>query len=435
MHPPMTRYARAGDIYVAYQVVGDSGPDLIFLPNLFSNIELFWELPRLERWFSRLARFSRLILFDQRGTGLSDPVSFERLVMLEERTEDIVAVLDAAGSERAILFSATSAVPLACYFAATNGERTSGLISLDGSAAAAGPELVEDEERIIQTMSETWGTPQYRADENETLPDADFFARYRRMSLAPGAAMAMFRAANQFDVTELLSAIHVPTLVLEHSEGVPEGWRQGKTIAKGIEAATLVELPGNSVSWAGPDQDRVLDEVETFVTGQRPAAMNESRVLATVLFTDVVSSTEHTARLGDRDWGHLLDRHDGIMRTSIDRFQGTFIDSAGDGVLARFDGPGRAIRCAVQMREQVSRIGIDIRAGLHTGEVELSGNDVRGLGVVVGARVSALAGAGEILVSSTVKDLVIGSGIQFEDRGEHQLKGVPDAWRVFAVIE
>jgi class 3 adenylate cyclase len=430
MDAPDTRYAKApDDIHIAYQVTGE-GPDLIFLPHWFSNIEIQWENPDMARFFERASSFSRLIRFDQRGTGNSDPVAIGELLTLEDRSKDITAVLDAAGSQRAFVLGAAFTSMLACYYAATNAERVTGLILLDGTARYS----VADDYPIGRTdrfdsdrAAQFWGSSSWMGES----PQDPWMGRYQRMSIGPGAAGALFNAMQDLDVRDVLPAIHVPTLILHRvTEGrwVPES--HARYLADHIEESKLKVLAGVP-SWP-TGVDETMPEIEEFVTGTR-SALDVDRVLATMLFTDIVESTERAASIGDRAWKELLGRHDEIAKRTIDRHRGRFVNSAGDGLLAVFDGPARAIRCATMMHDEMRALELDIRAGLHTGEIELAGNDVRGLAVHIGARVSSLAGPGETLVSSTVKDLVAGSGITFADRGMHQLKGVPDEWRLFAV--
>ncbi|HVE93006.1 MAG TPA: adenylate/guanylate cyclase domain-containing protein [Actinomycetota bacterium] len=432
MNAPEVRYAKAGDIYIAYQVVGEGPIDLVFMPNWFSNLEVFWQSPRIENWFRRMAGFCRLILFDQRGTGLSDPVAIQDLILLEERSRDVLAVLDAVGVERAAIFAATLATPLACFFAAAHSSRTASLVLLDGLYSPPEGAEAERVQAIIESVPEKWSTIDYGRDRMRELAEREFFAYYRRMSVAPGAAQGMFRATMTMDVRHLLPAIHVPTLVLVHTRNPSSPIEHSVLAAEQIPQARMVELETDGFSWGSSDQMEILDEVEEFLTGVRRGP-EPDRVLATVLFTDVVASTERVANIGDRAWTHLLATHEALVRDHVDKFQGRVVDVRGEESLSMFDGPGRGIRCAHAIRDALSGMDVDIRAGLHTGEVELVGSQVAGMAVHIGARVAALAGPGEVLVSTTVKDLVIGSGIEFEDRGPHELKGVPGEWRIYAV--
>jgi class 3 adenylate cyclase len=438
---PETRYAKSGDLHVAYQVVGDGPFDLLHIPGFVSNVEAMWDEPLLARFLERLASFSRLILFDKRGTGLSDRVSNDRLPMLEERMDDLRAVLDAAGSEQAALLSHSEGGNLAVLYAATYPERTRALVTTGMFAARVrSPDYPwaptpEQRERTIEQLEREWGTSgplvdlvPSRADDRAFM---ERFAAYTRRSASPGAAAALMRMNTHIDVRAVLPTITVPTLVIHHTDDRDASVEEGRWIAAQIPGARFLELPGEDhLPWAG-DQDRLLDEVEEFLTGTR-TAREPDRVLATVLFTDLVGSTQRAAELGDRRWRELLDAHEAAVRRELVRFGGREVDTAGDGVFATFDGPARAIRAACAIRDSVRGLGLELRAGLHTGECELTNGKVRGIAVHTGARVAALAGPGEVLVSSTVHDLVAGSGISFEERGEHELKGVPGTWRVYA---
>jgi class 3 adenylate cyclase len=436
---PETRYAKSGDLNIAYQVVGEGPFDLVYVPGWVSNIEAMWEEPSHARLLRRLASFSRLILFDKRGTGLSDPVPLDRLPTLEERMDDVRAVMDAAGSERAALFGSSEGGLMSVLFAATFAERTEALVALAIYAKrlwspdypwAPTPEARAAE---IEEIERTWGG---EMDISNLAPSADeAFKRravaYLRRSASPGAAVALLRMNSQIDVREVLPTIRVPTLILHRVDDRDVNVEEGRWIAGQIPDARYVELSGDEhLIWAG-DVDAVVDEVEEFLTGRRPVH-EPDRILATVLFTDIVGSTERAAQVGDRRWRELVDRHHAAVRRELARWNGREIDTAGDGFFATFDGPARAVRAACAIRDGVAELDLDIRAGLHTGECELAGDKVAGIAVHTGARVAALAKPSEVLVSSTVKDLVAGSGIEFEDRGEHELKGV-GAWRLYSV--
>ena len=437
-----TRYARSGDVSIAYQVVGDGPFDLVYVPGWVSNIELMWEEPGLARFLQRLASFSRLILFDKRGTGLSDPVPTDGLPTLEERMDDVRAVMDAVGSERAALLGHSEGGNMCVLFTATYPERTTALILVGCYAKRIRSEdypwapTVEERTRQIEETEATWGSP---AAFRELAPSKErdeafqrWIGRYLRQSASPKAAAALLRMNTQIDVRDVLPTIGVPTLLIYRTEDVDVHVDEGRYIGERIPGSTFVELPGaDHLMWTG-DTDPVLDEVEEFLTGVRRGP-DPDRVLATVLFTDVVGSTETATRIGDRAWRTLLDRHHEVIRRELVRWRGREIDTAGDGFLATFDGPARAIRCAVAATEGVRDLGLQIRAGLHTGEVEIAGGDVRGIAVHIGSRVSGLAGPGEVLVSRTVADLVAGSGIVLAEHGEHTLKGVPGTWLVYAV--
>jgi class 3 adenylate cyclase len=437
-----TRYARSGEVSIAYQVVGDGPFDLVYVPGFVSNIELMWEEPGLARFLERLASFSRLILFDKRGTGLSDPVPNDGLPTLEERMDDVRAVMDAVGSKRAALLGHSEGGNMCVLFSATHPERTTALLLVGSYAKRIRSEdypwapTVEERAREIEETEATWGSPEaFRALAPSKENDPDFqrwIGRYLRQSASPKAAAALLRMNTQIDVRNVLPTIGVPTLLLYRTHDADVHVDEGRYIAERIPGSTFVELPGaDHLMWTG-DADALLDEVEGFLTGVRRGP-DPDRVLATVLFTDVVGSTETATRVGDRAWRSLLERHHQVVRRALARWRGREIETAGDGFLATFDGPARAIRCAVAASEGIRDLGLQIRAGLHTGEVEIAGGDVRGIAVHIGSRVAGLAGPGEVLVSRTVADLVAGSGIVFAERGEHELKGVSGTWLVYAV--
>jgi len=439
---PETRYAKSEDLHIAYQVVGQGPSDLVLVPPFVSHVEHYWEEPLVTRFLTRLASFSRLILFDKRGTGLSDRVPPDRLPTLEQRMDDVRAVMDAAGSERAALFGPSEGGPMSALFAATYPERTTALIlygtfaSTIRDASYPWPMDPAERQRMIEAIPQQWGRGTYADLLAPSLTGDERFrrwwARLERLGASPGAAMALRRMNGQIDIRETLPVIRVPTLVLHRTGDLDTSIEEGRYLAAHIPGAKFVDLPGaDHLPWAG-DQDAILDEVEEFLTGVRPVA-EPDRVLATVVFTDIVGSTEHAAELGDRRWRDVLVSHHGIVRRELDRFRGREVKTVGDGFLATFDGPARAVRCACAIRDGVGSIGVSIRAGLHTGECEFVENDVGGIAVHIGARVAAKAQPNEVLVSSTVKDLVVGSGIEFQDRGIHQLRGVPGEWRLYAV--
>ena len=438
---PETRYAKSGDVNIAYQVVGEGPFDLVYVPGWISNIEESWEIPKYAHFLGRLASFSRLILFDKRGTGLSDPVPLDRLPTLEQRMDDVRAVMDVAGSERAALFGSSEGGLMSVLFAATYPERTTALVACGIYAKrvwspdypwAPTPEARAAE---IEAIERSWGG---EMGVEQIAPSADDAFRrrlgtYFRRSASPGAAVALLRMNTQIDVRAALPTIRVPTLIIQRIGDRDVNIEEGRWIASQIPGAKLVELPGEDhLVWAG-DVDRVVDEAEEFLTGSR-SVPEADRVLATVLFTDIVGSTERAALLGDRSWSELLTAHHAAVRRELERFRGREIDTAGDGFLATFDGPARAIRCAAAVVNGARELGLDVRAGVHTGECEVVGDKVAGIAVHIGARVAAAAGPGEVLVSGTVKDLVAGSGIEFEDRGEHALKGLPERRRLYAVV-
>jgi pimeloyl-ACP methyl ester carboxylesterase len=444
---PDIRYVRRDGVSVAYEVFGE-GPDLLFIPGFVSNLEYQWHFELTARFFDRLSSFSRVIEVDRRGTGLSDRLSPEHLPPLEVLVEDLLAVMDAAGSERAAVAGWLDGCFQATLFAATYPERTSALVlygaSACGTCAADYPWAWTSErwEAFLDEMANGWGTTEYMTDlirwAAPSIAESDELTRqtiaYWRLASDTRAAVTLERLYSQTDVRQILPAIHVPTLVLHRVDDPTEPVEGARYIADRIPGAKLVELPGADYApWAG-DQDQILDEIEELLTGTRRGS-DPDRVLSTVLFTDIVGSTEKAAEVGDRRWRELLARHHERVRAQLPRFRGTEIDTAGDGLLATFDGPARAVRCAGAIVAAVAPLGLQIRAGLHTGEVELMEHGIGGIGVHIGARVAALAGPSEVLVSSTVKDLVAGSGLVFEDRGTHELKGVPGDWRIYAVAQ
>ncbi len=436
-----THYARSGEMHIAYQVIGHGPFDLVYIPGWVSHVELAWEEPTLARFLDRLASFSRLIVFDKRGTGLSDRVPNDKLPTLEERMDDLTVVMDAVGSQRAALFGFSEGGNLAALFAAMHPERTRALVLAHTFASRIwspeypwAPTPAQREEEYLLVERE-WGRmmdlDHYVPGKSRDPAFAERLATYFRRAASPGAAVALLRMNTQIDIRSILSTIRVPTLVMHRTGDQDVNVAEGRYIADRIPGARFVELAGDDhLPWVG-DQSRLLDEMQEFLTGVRPAPEYE-RVLATVMFTDIVGSTEAASRLGDRDWRDLLGRHHAIARAEITRFRGREVNTAGDGFIATFDGPARAVRCAASMRNALQPLGIEIRAGVHTGEIELDGDDVGGIAVHICARVAGMAAAGETLVSSTVKDLVSGAGIAFVDRGAHALKGVPGEWRLFA---
>ena len=440
---PETNYARTTDgVHIAYQVVGDGPIDLVFVLGWTTNIEAFWGEPDLARFLTRLASAGRLILFDKRGTGLSDRVPEDRLPSLETRMDDVRAVMDAVGSERAVIMGISEGGPMAMLFAATYPERAIGLVlfGTDSDWTRVSDETLAN---TLRDIDERWGTEAYAHDairdwgapgheDDERL--VSWLASYLRRAASPGAAMALQRMNAEMDVTSTLSAIHVPTLVVSRAGDLDFPIEDVRILASRIAGARLVEAPGTAhFFWVG-DQESVLAPVEGLVKelGSHEAVLD--RMLATVLFTDIVDSTTQGAAMGDHAWREVREAHDRAIRGQLARFRGREIKTMGDGFLATFDGPGRAVQAATAMVEAVRPLGIEVRAGLHTGEIELDGEDVAGLAVSIGARVGAKAGPSEVLVSQTVKDLVAGSGLVFEDAGEYELKGVPDHWRLYRVV-
>jgi len=438
---PTTKYARSGSVHIAYQVAGDGPHDVVLVPGWVSHIEYAWEDPSFRHFLRRLTSFSRLILLDRRGTGLSDRVN--ELPTLEQRMDDVRAVMDAAGTERAALFGLSEGGPMCLMFAATYPARTSALV-LYGTFARMlrAPDypigLPAEMFRLFsERIEESWGTGAISADyfAPSLAHDEAFrrsWARFERLAVSPGGMQALMRILHETDARHALSIIRVPTLIVHrHGDRVArvEGARY---MAERIQGAKYVELPGpDHFPWVG-NMDAILDEVEEFLTGARRSPELD-RVLATVMFTDIVGATERAVALGDRRWRELLDSHHVVIRDQLARFRGREIDTAGDGFLAAFDGPARGVRCADAIVREVRRLGLEVRAGLHTGECEILGDKLSGIAVHTGARVASVAGPGEVLVSGTVKDLVAGSGIRFEDRGVQVLKGIPGEWHLYAV--
>jgi pimeloyl-ACP methyl ester carboxylesterase len=437
---PETCYARSGDVNIAYQVVGEGPLDLVLVPGWMSNIEVFWEEPLAVRFFERLASFSRLILFDKRGTGLSDRVA--DVPNLETRMDDVRAVLDAAGSSRAALLGYSEGGPMCALFAATYPDRTAALIMIGSYARRIwAPDYPWGTPRqawdaFADSVVRDWGGPvglEARAPSLARDPQfRDWWARNLRLSGSPATARSVLLMNAEIDVRDVLPAIRVPTLILHNVNEQTIPVESGRHLARHIPNAKYVELPGaDHLPFVG-NADAILDEIEEFLTGTR-RGVEPDRVLATVLFTDIVDATRKASEVGDRRWRDLLEAHHGAVREELSRFRGREIDTAGDGFLAAFDGPARAVRAASAIRSDVKRLGLEIRAGLHTGECEIMGAKLSGVAVHIGARIASLAAAGEVLVSSTVHDLVAGSGLRFEDRGLHTLKGVPGDWHVYAV--
>lgn len=442
--PPPTQYARSGDVHLAYQVVGDGPVDLVLFGTLVSHVEMIWEDPDAADFLERLASFGRLIIFDKRGVGMSDPVPADSHPTLEERLEDVKAVMDAAGSEQAVLLGHSEGAQLSVLFATTYPARTRALVLIGGYAAIrrtedypiGAPEYVLDQ--AAERMSGVWGT----VDALEVvfpsvLPNpakCDWWAQFFRRSTSPGAAITQIRMNWDSDVRHLLPLVQAPTLVLHARD---ERWVRasaGRYLAEHIPGARFVELPGADHLPYGELGPRIAAEVEEFVTGSRPGEPSD-RILATVLFTDIVRSTERAASEGDERWRRLLEGHDRDVRRQIERFGGSRVKQTGDGFLAIFDGPAKAIRCGRAIHGAARSHGLDVRVGVHTGEVELrEDDDVAGIAVHIAARVAALAGAGEVLVSGAVPPLVVGSGIEFEDRGREALKGVPGEWQLLQVV-
>jgi class 3 adenylate cyclase/pimeloyl-ACP methyl ester carboxylesterase len=439
---PEIRYVKSEDGYVAYQVFGHGPFDIMFIGNWASNIEVMWEHPSMARYLDRLGHFARVICFDKRGAGLSDPVPLGELPTLEHWMDDARIVLDAVGSEETALIGDAEGGPMAMMFAATYPQRTRALVLVNTFARmlrAADYQIGMPEdaaERLLQIWERAWGTGivlELSAPSVADDPEMQRWAgRYMRLSAPPAACTRMYRWVLQVDVRSVLSSIQAPTLILHRADNRHYRVQMGRYLAEHIPGAKYVELPG--ADWYPPfvNAQPVLDEIEEFLTGARPVPAQD-RILATVLFTDIVGSTDLAARLGDQRWLDLRAAHDGLVRTHLDRYRGKEVATTGDGFLATFDGPARAVRCASEIASSVQTLGIKIRAGLHSGEVEIQDGQIAGIAVHIAARVMALAGAGQVLVSGTLKDLVVGSPIRFSDRGSHSLRGIPGEWRLFQV--
>lgn len=440
---PTTEYARSGDVSIAYQVFGDAPHDLVFIWGLPSNIDLIWEEPRAARFLRGLSSFSRVIMFDKRGTGLSDPVAADRLPPLDERMDDVRAVMDAAGSERASLLGFTEGGQLGILFAATYPERTTALV-LWGSQAAWlwsedypwGSTREESRRRWLEPIKET-GRVELAEHQPSEAGDPEvrrWYERYVRNSASPALQISLLRMNAAVDLRAVLPAIRVPTLVLHRTDDAMISVEHGRYIARRVPGARLLELPGRDHwPWFGEDVgERVLSEIEHFLTGSTHVRSTD-RSLATLAFVDVVGSTVQAERLGDRSWTTLLTTYRDAIARTLSEHRGQAVNWSGDGLLALFDAPGRSVEWAIGAREQAARIGLELRSGIHTGEIERVGDDITGIAVHLAARIADAAAPGEILVSRTVTDLIVGSGIEFEDRGEHELAGIAAPWRLFAV--
>jgi len=434
---PDTRYARSGDLRIAYQVLGEGPLDLVFVPGFISNVDIAWDDPILAGFLRRLAGFSRLIMFDKRGTGLSDRIG--DLPSLEVRMDDVRAVMDAAGSRRAALFGISEGGALAMLFAATYPERTQAL-ALFGTYAHYGTWVVPPDklEAMLARMDSLWGTGEMvsvfapsRADDPQFKA---WWARFERLGGSPSAAVHLTRMNSEIDIRPILSSIRVPTLILHRPGDARVNPEAARYLARHIPGAKYAEMPGQDhLLWCG-DVNRVADEIEEFLTGTR-REVEVDRVLATVLFTDIVDSTKRASMLGDQAWRALLDRHDAVVRRELARFRGREVKRTGDGFLITFDGPARAVRCGQAIVEAAKTLGLEVRIGVHTGEIEImADDDIGGIAVHTASRVLGLAGANEVLVTGTVRDLVAGSSLAFADRGHHALKGLPEQMRLFCRV-
>ena len=431
---PRTQYAKSGDVHIAYQVFGEGTVDLVFVPGFVSHIDNYWDEPNFARWLRRLGNFSRVIMFDKRGTGLSDQVS--ELPGMDQRMDDVRAVMDAVGIERAAIFGISEGGSLSTLFAATHPERTQALIIYGGFAQFSSWFPTQEAlENLIQYIDKNWGSgeslPMFAPTKEGDLAFQQWWGKFERLGASPAAAITLMLMNNQIDITEILPSINVPTLVIHRKDDVTVNVKGGRLLAERIPDAKYVELSGaDHLPFVGENSDRIVDEMEHFLTGETSPPSVE-RVLATVVFTDIVGSTAKAQTLGDRAWGDLQDLHDKAVRKELARFRGNEVKWTGDGFLAAFDRPARAIQCALTIVSNVRALGIEVRAGIHTGEVDFVKGDIRGIAVHIASRVADLANGGDVVVSRTVKDLVAGSGIDFQDYGTHELKGVPDQWMLF----
>ena len=440
---PETRYARSFDgVHIAYQVLGDADLDLVLSPGFVSHVEHSWEDPAMARFLRRLASFSRLIVFDKRGTGMSDRGPDDRAALFEDRVNDMAALMDEVGSKKAAIMGLSETGPVALLFAATYPERTRAVVACGTFAGEGetGPTYpwapTPDDRAWLDDLERNWGRGRLFMEgfAGSRVGDKhyeEWFAKLERLSVSPGAAVALARQVLQIDVRDILPAIRVPTLVLHRRDDRAVPIAEGRYVAEHVPGAKFVELPGAD-HWPWIGDQGVVEEIQEFLTGIRESAEPE-RMLATVMFVDVVDSTKRAAGLGDRQWADQLETFYSVVRRELGLYRGREVDTAGDGFFVTFDGPAQAIRCAVALMGSVAGLGLHVRAGIHTGEVELVGGSVRGLAVVIGARIGALAGAGEILVSRTVTDLVVGSDIRFRERGAYELKGVPGRWELYEV--
>ncbi len=442
VYAPPVRYAKSDDVHIAYQIIGEGPMDLLFVPGFVSHLEAVWQNAQASAFLRRLASFGRLILFDKRGTGMSDRGS--QIFTLEQRMHDVQAILDEVGSKRAALIGVSEGGPMSLLYSATYPARTSALI-LFGSYAKRSwaPDYQigwkpDQWEQFLAGIERNWGTPEatsvamwapgIAANEGAAERLASFF----RMAASPGAALAIMRMNREIDVRDILPAITVPTLILHRTGDRVIELEHARYMAKTIPGANLIELPGEDHMW-WVRSESALDRIEQFLTGRRTRSETE-RILTTVLFTDIVGSTERAARLGDKPWRELLESFYANTRETLREYRGREINTAGDGFFAAFDGPARAVRCAAAIRKVIGSLGFEVRTGIHTGECEVMGDDLAGIAVHIGARVAGQANPGEILVSQTVRDLVAGSGLAFEDRGMRTLKGVPNEWHLYRAL-
>jgi class 3 adenylate cyclase len=435
MQQPVTRYAKSGDIHIAYQVFGEGPINVVLTPPFVSNVEHWWDEPNVTRWLLRLGSYARVAIFDKRGTGMSDRVA--ELPGVDQRMDDLRAVLDAASMEQAALIGLSEGVPLTALFAATYPDRCRALVLYGGFARFTSWFPSEEAlEEFFGYVEQAWGSGaslrRFAPSRSNDLAFQSWWGRAERLGASPAAATALMRMNSQIDISDIISTIRVPTLIIHRTEDATINVEGGRYLAEHIPGARYIELSGTDhIPFVGDNADEIADAVQEFLTGAR-ALVPVDRVLATVLFTDIVGSTEKASALGDHRWRELLENHHSTVRRNLARFRGREVKTTGDGILATFDGPARGVRCACAIAEEIHSLGIDVRAGLHTGECEVMGDDVGGIAVHIGARVASLACAGEVLVSRTVKDLVAGSGLQFADRGSQILKGVPGDWQIYA---
>ena len=436
----MARYAKSGDLNIAYIVQGDSPLDLVWIPPWISQVEYLWSEESLQAVMDRLTTFSRVISFDRRGSGLSDPLS--GAPTLEEQMDDVIAVMDAAGSERAAIAGTLEGGPMAALFAATHPDRVSGLVLYATFARATwapgyewawrAEERKRRMDQLVDHCGEGWVAGSVAPSLMDQPDFVEWAGRLERLAASPGTITRIFDLIGEFDVRDVLPSIRVPTLVMHRREDSFIKIEHSRYMADRIPGAKFVELEGGDNMYSIGDSEALLGEIEEFLTGERHDR-EPDRMLATVLFTDICGSTEHVAAMGDRSWRYMLERHDALFRRALDRHRGREVKRTGDGFLATFDGPARAIRCAADVAGAVGSIGLQVRAGLHTGELEVMDGDLGGMAVHIAARVMDRAAPSEVLVSSTVKDLVVGSGIDFQERGAHELRGIPGEWQLFSV--
>jgi class 3 adenylate cyclase len=435
--PAETRFAKVGDIHIAYQVVGDGPIDILYIDTWVHHVEAVWDFPDFARVLRRLASFGRLIHFDRRGTGLSDPVPLDRLPDFDMQVEDVIAVLDAAGSERPAIVGTNDGTMVAMLLAAAHPERCDSLVLFTPTAKHAVPhgESIETLEDVVGLIAEavddsglSWLAPSRAGD-----PEFDRrLLKLQRNSVRQGAMGHYYRQTLMADIADAIPRITCPTLVMNRTDNRIVSMEQSRDVAAGITGAKLVELPGEDHLLFSQGIDRITDEIEEFLTGVRTGA-DPDRLLTTLLFTDIVDSTTRASEWGDRRWRDLLDQHHTVVRAQLERYGGREVTTTGDGFFATFASPTQAVRCALEVSEAVDALGVRVRAGVHTGEVEVRGDDLGGLAVHIAARVMSAAEPGEVMVSSTVKDLLAGTAVAFEDRGEHELKGVPGRWHLFGV--